>query len=158
MGNVCRFAFAGILLLGLSGITAMAQQSSSPEQPSQPHEFAGGHHRPMDVDSELAHLTKELDLTPAQQSQIRPILVEHQQKESALHQDQSLSAEELRTRAHAISDATHKQIESFLTDEQKQKVKAMQQRMHQRDQNSSPAPTSAPAPQGISDLTLEVAR
>lgn len=90
----------------------------------------------MDVDSELAHLTKELDLTPDQQKQIRPLLVEHQQKEQALHRDQSPSREELRAKAHAISNETHKQIEAFLTDDQKQKVKAMQQRMHQNDQPS----------------------
>ena len=154
MKNICGYALAGIFLFGTSGM--VAQQSS--DQAPQSQEFSGGHHRPMDVDSELAHLTRELDLTPAQQNQIRPILVEHQQKERALRQDQSLSHEELRTRAHAISDETHKQIETLLTDEQKQKVKAMQQRMHHHDQNGSPAPTSAPAPQGISDLTADVAR
>jgi Spy/CpxP family protein refolding chaperone len=99
----------------------------------------------MDPDSTLAHLTKELNLTANQQAQIRPLLVEHQQQEQALHQDQSLSPEELRAKAHAISDQTHKKIESFLTDEQKQKVKAMQERMHRGDQNSQASAPSTPS-------------
>jgi protein CpxP len=140
MRHLCAFLFAGVLLIGI-GVTGAAAQDNSAQGFGR-----GGHHRPMDVDSELSHLTRELNLTPDQQKQIRPLLLEHQQKEQVLHQDQSLSPEDLRTRAHAISDETHKKIEVFLTDEQKQKVKAMQQRMHHSDQNGQPSAPSSPSP------------
>jgi Spy/CpxP family protein refolding chaperone len=146
MRNICLIVFAGVLL---TGVDSMSAQDNS----SQAQQFSSeAHHRPMDVDSELAHLTRELDLTPDQQAKIRPLLVEHQEKERALHQDQSLSPEELRSRAHAISDETHKKIEVFLTDEQKQKAKAMRQRMHQNDRKEAPS-----SPQGWADPSADVA-
>jgi periplasmic protein CpxP/Spy len=153
MRFTCRLVLAGIFLMGADRLVAKAQQSSTSDQPSEG--FTGGH-RPLDVESELSHLTSELDLTPEQQNQIKPILVEHQQKERALRADHSLSADELRTRAHAISDETHKQIETLLTDDQKEKAKAM--RMHRRGVPPSTAPASTPEPQGISDPTLDIAR
>src|ERR1700739_3485783 len=136
MRSIGTIAFAGILFIGISGVAATAQDKSNQDNSMQAQAFGpGGHHRPMDVDSELPHLTKELDLTPDQQKQIKPLLEEHRQKEQVLHQDQSLSPDELRTKAHAISDETHKQIEVFLNDEPQQKVKEMRQRMHPGDQN-----------------------
>jgi len=159
MRIICTIVFAAILLLGIS-VTAKAQDNTKQDHSTQAQAFSpGGHHRPMDVDSELAHLTKELDLTPDQQKQIRPLLVEHQQKEQVLHQDQSLSPEQLRTKAHAISDETHKQIEVFLTDEQKQKVKAMQQRMHHSDDQDQPSAPVSPSQTSFAwDPAADVAR
>lgn len=138
----------------------MKIQESKQDRSTQAQAFGpGGHHRPVDVDSELAHLTKELDLTPDQQKQIRPLLIKHQQKEQVLHQDQSLTPEELRTKAHAISDETHKQIEVFLTDEQKQKVKAMQQRMHHSDDEDQPSAPASPSETSFAwDPAADVAR
>jgi Spy/CpxP family protein refolding chaperone len=160
MRNICTIAFGIMLLLGIGVTAAEVQDSTQQDNSTQTRPFGpGGHHRPMDVDSELAHLTKELDLTPEQQNQIRPLLVEHQQKEQVLHQDQSLSPDELRIKAHAISDETHKQIEVFLTDEQKQKVKAMQQRMHHGDQNDQPSPPASPSQTSFGwDPAADVAR
>lgn len=91
---------------------------------------SGEPHRSMDVDSELAHLTKELDLTDEQRERILPILVEHQRKEEVLHQNTSLSSDDLRAQAHAISDETHKEIDPLLTDRQRELVKAIKERGH----------------------------
>src|ERR1700739_2371794 len=166
MRRIGTIAFAGILFIGISGVAATAQDKSNQDNSMQAQAFGpGGHHRPMDVDSELAHLTKELDLTPDQQKQIRPLLEAHQQKEQVLHQDQSLSRDELRTKAHAISDETHKQIEVFLTDEQKQKVKEMRKRMHhnvqgvQNDEDDQPSAPASPAQTPFAwDPAADVAR
>ena len=43
----------------------------------------------MDPDRQLERLTRELNLTTDQQAQIKPLLVERQQKMQALFQDQS---------------------------------------------------------------------
>ncbi len=155
MRNIGTFAFAGILLLGVSGTAALALYNPAQSQsPGQEH-----HRHPMDVDSQLAHLTKTLDLSTDQQSKIRPLLVDHQQKEQALHQDQSVPQEQLRTKAHAISDETHKQIEALLTDEQKQKMKAMQERRRRHDQNGQPGTSTRPShAQPTYDPTASIAR
>ena len=46
----------------------------------------------MDPDRQLEHMTKELDLSADQQSQIKPVLVDRQQKMQAIFQDQSALA------------------------------------------------------------------
>jgi uncharacterized phage-like protein YoqJ len=83
------------------------------------------------VDQEMEHLTKELELTPAEQREIRPLLLEHRQRIQVLFdQHPSTPREALRTQIHAISDDTHHEIEALLTDHQRQLAKAMQARMH----------------------------
>ncbi len=137
-------AIGGILALGASSVPA---QDSSTQQPQ--GQWARGHHR-MDPDQQLAHMTRALDLTSGQQSQIRPILLDRQQKTQALWQNQSLSREDRRSQMLAIQQDTQSRIEGVLNDQQKQKYEAMQQRMreHRRGMmgggNQPPAGTPEP--------------
>ncbi|WP_025496541.1 hypothetical protein [Paraburkholderia fungorum] len=120
-----RLVLASMLTIGMPGVSTAGGDAD------QAREWGSGEfHRSMDVDSELAHLTKELDLTEEQRELILPILVEHQRKEQALHQNTSLSSDDRRAQAHAISDETHKEIDPLLTDRQRQVVEAIQQRAH----------------------------
>ena len=59
----------------------------------------------MDPDRQLARLTSALNLTTDQQAQIKPLLVERQQKMQALMQDQSLSQEDRRAQMRTITRA-----------------------------------------------------
>lgn len=139
--RLVTLSVAGVLLFGMAG-AAQAQDQATPQEgqsQAQP-EWRGHHGRPMDPDAQLAHMTRQLGLTQEQQAQIKPVLVAHQQQMQALFQDQSLSPEDRRTKAHAISDETHQKIASFLTDEQKQKQAAMEERMHR-----GPAANGQPA-------------
>jgi hypothetical protein len=86
---------------------------------------------PRTIDQEMNHLTKELELTPAEQSAIMPLLLEHRQRIQALFdQHPSTPRQALMTQIHAISDDTHHEIEALLTDHQRELAKAMQARMH----------------------------
>jgi len=100
----------------------MAQPSRRTTQPSRKGGARAGVGVLMDPDSELAHLTKELNLTADQQAQIKPLLVEHRNRN---RRSTRITRFRLRNCApkHIISNQTHKKIEAFLTDEQKQKVK-----------------------------------
>lgn len=115
---------AGVLVSG-AAFTAKAQDNA--QQPQM--QGRGFHGRQMDPDTQLAHMTRELNLTTDQQAQIRPLLVDHQQKMQQLFQDQSLAAEDRRAKAREIGADTHKKIDALLTDEQKQKEQAMHERM-----------------------------
>ena len=99
----------------------------------------------MDPDHQLAHLTSALNLTTDQQSQIKPLLVERQQKMQALMQNQSLSQEDRRAQARTISEGTNNSIKALLTDDQKQKFDAMQANM--RRGGPRPPDSSSPQPQ-----------
>jgi hypothetical protein len=93
------------------------------------------------IAQEMNHLTKELELTPAEQKEIMPLLLAHRQRIQALFdQHPSTPREALRPQIHAISDDTHHEIEALLTDHQRQLAKAMQARMHNDDKPSSSSP------------------
>jgi hypothetical protein len=130
-----------MLILGTAG-TTMAQQGASQPQATDP--APQWLHGPRSIDKELDHLTKDLELTPKQREQIRPLLVEHHDRiQALLDKNPTLSREDLQPQIHSISDQTHRDIEASLTEHQKQLAKAMQGRMHQEDSGQSvPAGTS----------------
>lgn len=119
-------AFGGMLILGnvVWNGTASAQTRG-----------------PRTIAEEMNHLTKELELTPAEQKKIMPLLLEHRQRIQALFdQHPSTPREALRPQIHAISDDTHHEIEALLTDHQRLLAKSMQARMHSDNRPSSSSP------------------
>ena len=132
----------GMLALGITGI-AMAQEKAP--QPQGPNQARWRAHGPRSIDQELDHLTKNLDLTPNQRKQVRPLLEEHHDKiQALLDNNPKLSRQDLGPQIHAISDETHREIEALLTEHQKQLAKAMQKRMHDGEESRRPAPPTAP--------------
>jgi Spy/CpxP family protein refolding chaperone len=128
----------GMLALWMICI-AMAQEHAP--QPQGPNQARPGIHGPRSIDQELDHLTNDLELTPNQRIQIRPLLEEHHDRIQALFDNNPrLSREDLGPQIHAISDETHHQIEALLTSRQKQLAKAMQKRMHDGEESRRPAP------------------
>jgi periplasmic protein CpxP/Spy len=139
MRTFFTFAFNAVLALGITGV-AMAQDNAPLRQG--PSHALQGIHGPRSIDQELDHLTKDLELTPNQRKQIRPLLEEHHDKIQALmDKNPTLSREALGPQIHAISDETHHQIEALLTDHQKQLAKTMQKRMHDGEESRRPAPS-----------------
>jgi periplasmic protein CpxP/Spy len=133
------FAFNGVLALGITGV-ALAQDNT-PRMQGSSHALQGIH-GPRSIEQELDHLTKDLELTPNQRKQIRPLLDEHHDRIQALmDKNPTLSREALGPQIHAISDETHHQIEALLTDHQKQLAKTMQKRMHDGEESRRPAPS-----------------
>lgn len=147
--RIFSLALGGLLTLGVSG-TARAQDNPPPPPPppdqAQPGGAPGPGARRMDPDRQLQRLTQELNLTTDQQDKIKPLLVDRAQKMQALFQDQSLSQEDRRMKARTISEGTNNSIKALLTDDQKQKFDAMQERMRQRGGPGGPPPP----PQGAS--------
>jgi hypothetical protein len=149
-------ALGGMLALGANA--ALNAQDQTPAQnPPQDQTPAAtgqqhGHRRPMDPDRQLAHLTKTLNLSADQQTQIKPILLDRQQKIQVLWQDQSLSRQDRRRKAIAIQQDTKTKLEAALNDQQKQQFDQMQAKMQARRQhrmggdNQAP-PSSAPQPE-----------
>ena len=140
--KVITMALSGLLAFG-AGSAIVAQTNDAQQQ--QGH---WGHHGRMNPDAQLQHLTKALDLSPDQQSQIKPVLEARQQQIEALFQDQSLSREDRHSKAQAIRTDTHAKIEAVLNDQQKQKFEAMQARMQERmSERQGGSNSTAPAPQ-----------
>ncbi len=132
----------GMLALGM---TCMAMAQENGLQSKEQDQARPAIHGPRSIDQELDHLTKDLELTPNQRKQVRPLLEEHHDRIQALFdKNPKLSRQDLGPGIHAISDETHHQIEALLTNHQKQLAKAMQERMRSGEESRRPAaPESA---------------
>jgi periplasmic protein CpxP/Spy len=144
-------AYGVMLMLGIA--SAAIAQDNGAEQPSARQQLQHIH-TPQSIDQELAHLTKDRELTSEQQQRVRPLLEEHHDKiQVLLDKNPTASRQQLGPQIHAISDETHGEIHVLLTDHQKELEKAMLQREHSGGENrrftppaaASPEPPSAPS-------------
>jgi Spy/CpxP family protein refolding chaperone len=78
----------------------------------------------MTMDERMARLTQVLNLTPAQQQQIRPILEDAQAKMQALAADNATPMADRQAKAETLRQSIRTQIDAVLTPEQKQKAMA----------------------------------
>src|SRR6202045_512903 len=131
-------AYGIMLMLGTAG-PALAQDNGGQQPPARRQ--LQHIHTPQSIDQKLASLTKDLELTPEQQQQVRPLLQEHHDKiQALLDKNPKASRQELAPQIHAISDETHRQIHALLTDHQKELEKEMVQRRHSGGEHLLPAP------------------
>ena len=134
-----------MLMLGVAG-PALAQDNGA-QQPSARQQLQHIH-TPQSIDQELDHLSKDLELTPEQQKQVRPLLEEHHDRiQTLLDKNPTASRQKLAPQIHAISDDTHREIHALLTDHQKELAKAMQQREQNGGENRRSAPPAAAPPE-----------
>src|SRR3984885_8266386 len=123
-----RLAWGILLVLGMA--EAGMAQDGGVQEPSARQQLQHIH-TPQSIDQELARLTKDLQLTSGQQQQVRPLLQEHHDKiQALLDKNPNASRKDLDPQIHAISDETHREIHTLLTDHQKELEKAMQEREH----------------------------
>jgi len=102
-----------------------AAQNNGAQQPSARQQLQRIH-TPQSIDQKLAQLTKDLELAPRQQEQVRPLLEEHHNRiQAVLDKNPTKSRQELAPQVHAISDDTHRKIHALLTGHQKELEKAM---------------------------------
>ena len=89
-------------MLAMAG--AAVAQDNGVQQPSARQQLQRIH-SPQSIDQELARLTKDLELTPEQQHQVRPLLQEHHDRiQTLLDKNPTASRQELAQQIHAISD------------------------------------------------------
>jgi hypothetical protein len=140
------FTLAYGITLMLSRAGPAVAQERGVQQPSA-REQLQHIHTSQSIDQKLASLTKDLELTPEQRQQVRPLLEEHHDRIQALFdKNPTASRQALGPQIHAISDETHRQIHALLTDRQKELENAMQQREHDGEENRRPAPPAAVSP------------
>ncbi len=146
-----KIMYGVMLTLGMASL-ALAQDNPV-QQPSARKQLQHIH-TPQSIDQELVRLTKDLELTPEQQQQVRPLLEEHHNRIQALvDKNPNASRQELGPQIHAISDETHREIHALLSDHQKQLEEAMQQREHRGQENRRPAPPTTASPQPSASAT-----
>ncbi len=106
----------------LAGSTAVYAQMS-PDQGG--GSMGHGPHQMMTAEQRLQHLTQQLNLSDAQQQQIKPILENESKQMQALRQNSSLSQQDRMTQMTQIRQGTSEQIKSVLNADQQQKYEQM---------------------------------
>src|SRR5258708_35512782 len=108
--QLALFVLGAALSVGMT----FAQEPAAPAAPTQ----AIGAHRP-DPARELSRLTKKLNLTSDQQTQLLPILTERQQQLGAIVGDSSLSSKDRHAKVQALRADSDTKIKAVLSDTQK---------------------------------------
>jgi Spy/CpxP family protein refolding chaperone len=132
--QLCSLVLTGLLA---TGVMLAQEPGSAPDQNAPQAEGGGmgghgGRGMMMDPDQRLAHMTKRYKLTADQQSQIKPILQDEQQQMQSMRSDTTSSREDKRAKMQSMHQASTQKIEAVLTDEQRQKFDADQQKMQER--------------------------
>jgi len=134
-------AYGVMVLLGMAG--PAAAQDNGGQQPSERQQLQHIH-TPQSMKQELARLTKDLELTPEQQQQVRLLLEEHHARiQALLDKHPTASRQQLGPQIHAVSDETHRKIHALLNDHQRELEQAMQQGEHNGGENRRSAPPAA---------------
>jgi len=131
-----RMILPAVLAFALSGSLALAQ---APDQAPAPTTPPPAHHLPT-PQKQVAHLTKQLNLTPDQQAKLEPIFADHDQKLAALNTSTTPPDKKQR---HALEQDLHTQLATVLTPDQLEQMKSM----HHKGKG---APQTIPPPQAPS--------
>jgi Spy/CpxP family protein refolding chaperone len=143
-----RAAVLALCTATLSAAPMMMAQDNTAPPPQQQDNMgppSGGHGRRGERQVEM--LTKRLDLTPDQVTQVKAIDADQMSQMKALRDDTSTPQADKRSKMMAIRQASQDKIRNVLTDEQKPKYDAMLAKMQQRRQNrQGGGDESAPPP------------
>ena len=120
----------GLVALGLSMYGAQVSAQSGPSS-DKDH---GARRQRMSPDQQLERLSSTLNLTDAQQGQLRPILEARYQKTESLRSDSTLSQQDRRSKMRSLFEESNNQIRAVLNSDQQKKFDEIQQRRRDRMQ------------------------
>lgn len=103
----------------------------------------------MGGERQLDRMTKELNLSPDQVSQIKAFNEDARKQAMAVRDDSSLSQQDRRSKMMDIRKVSREKIRGVLNDDQKTKFDAMTEKMRERrdEGGTPPPPPPPPAPQ-----------
>jgi protein CpxP len=143
---------AAVLALCTATLSAapmlVAQDTTAPPPPQQQDNMGPppGAHGGRRGGNQVEMLTKRLNLTPDQVTQVKAIDADTRSQMKALREDTTTAKADKRSKMMEIRQASQDKIRNVLTDEQKTKFDAMQANMKARRHDRNGAPGAAPPP------------
>ena len=137
-----KLMHAVAVLAVLAGSTLLYAQMG-PQEGGGPYGHGPGQH--MTAEQRLQHLTRQLNLTDAQQQLIKPILENQDKQMQSLHEDSSLSQQDRMSKMMQIRQGTSEQIKPILNTEQQQEYGQMQMMNRPGRDRSGPGQNQPPA-------------
>ena len=140
--NLYRATLVFSALLSVGAVVASAQ-AAPPDQSTAPaqSQTARGQRSMPSPDKQAKRLAKELNLTPDQVTQIKPILADRTQQMQALQADTSMAQADRRAKARSIMADSNTKIEGVLNDQQKQQFEQMQAARKAKRQQKTQQPS-----------------
>ena len=147
-----RFSIAKLLVLGvaLTPVALLAQTGAPADVPAATQDQQGppprgGHMDPAERDAHMLRMmTKRLDLTPDQVTQIQGIQADSRTQMQGLRSDTSVAGPDKRAKMMELHTAQTEKLRAVLNDQQKAKFDAMEQqrkdRMDERRGENGPPP------------------
>lgn len=139
-----KLAVAAIAVMGF-GLTAMpvlAQDTTAPATAQHDH----GMHGQERQEHHLEMMTKKLNLSADQVSQIKAIQTDTMNQAMALHQDTSMAAADKHAKMKSIHEDAQTKIRAVLNDDQKIKFDAMEAKMKEHHGGHGHDGAQAPPP------------
>jgi periplasmic protein CpxP/Spy len=138
-----------VLAIGATALGALPALAQDPAAPPPTQDQAGPRRGGMRGD-QAEFLTKKLNLTPDQVTQVKAIDADTQKQMKALREDTSAAGQDKRAKMMDIRKASQDKIRGLLTADQQTKFDALQAEMRERrgsrgdGQGGPPAPPSTP--------------
>jgi protein CpxP len=118
---------------GMMSATALIAQDAPPPPPHMGGMHGGGMHNGPEMQKKhLEHMTKELNLSPDQVTQIKAIQDDGMVQMKALRDDTSTTGPDKHAKMMAIHETEQSKVKAALTDAQKVKFDAMTEKMKER--------------------------
>jgi len=142
---VLRVAVLTIGVTALGVLPAMAQDPSAPPPP--PGQAGPRHGGPGGGRGhQLEFLTRQLNLTPDQVTQVKAIDEDTWNQMKALHEDTSTAGQDKRAKMFEIHKASQDKIRGLLTADQQTKFDALQAEMREHRENHGGGQGGPPPP------------
>ena len=135
----------GISWAGASLLLYGQGPAQAPGQIPSPGQQSVGPHRTLEALGELRALTTQLSLTPEQRDKVRPVVTEEGEQLRVIRLDEHLTPEQRTQKSREVREAYQPKIAAFLTPEQQEKFKKMQEAYQVKRPEGAKGP--APAPQ-----------
>lgn len=129
---------------GLATAPLLAQDTAPAPQTQQDTPPGGGHGRGGE-ERQLEHLTRALNLTSDQVTQVKAIMTTSHQQMEALRSDTTTAQADKHARMMTIHQTAETSIRAILTDDQKTKFDAMQAQMREHRQEQQGGQTPPPS-------------
>jgi periplasmic protein CpxP/Spy len=144
---VLQAVLLALCTTALSALPAMAQDPAPPPTQDQVGSPNGGHRGPgQREEHQIEFLTKKLNLTPDQVTQVKAIDDDSRTQMMALRQDTTTPQADKRAKMMDIHKASQAKIRAVLTDDQKTKYDALQAQMKEHRESREGGQGAPPQP------------
>ena len=115
-----RIVTIALVAMAVTSYPSITQAKPSPT-PAPAVAAKGGKQAPLTADQRLADLKKEVNLTKAQETKVKPIIEKYVSDRTALSNDKTLSKSDKNSKSDALRKQYNSDINAVLTPDQQQK-------------------------------------